>query len=107
MKRLELKNLPVTRPDATEMELSYWIQLQTTIRSPADPQSGADIDEIRKSIRILNVLDEIGQDAKVLELEDSDYEYMVARVTTSKYTFADPAIVQFVDDVMEAGKVEE
>lgn len=104
MKRLELKNLPVTRPDGTEMELSYWIQLQTTIRSPADPQSGADIDEIRKSIRVLNVLDEIGQDAEVLELEDSDYEYMQTKVSAAKYTFADAAIVQFVDDVTAGGE---
>ncbi len=104
MKRLELKNLPVTRPDGTEMILSYWIQLQTTMRSPADPQSGASIDEIRKSIRVLNVLDEIGQDAEVLELEDSDYEYMVTKVTASKFTFADAAIVQFVDDIIKAGE---
>jgi hypothetical protein len=73
------------------------------MRSPTNPQGGADIDEIRKSIRVLNVLDEIGQDAEVLELEDSDYEYMQTKVSASKFTFADAAIVQFVDDVTEAG----
>ena len=99
MKRLTLRTLPVTRPDGSEMNLSYWVQLQTTMRSPSNPQGGADIDEIRKSIRVLNVLDEIGQDAEVLELEDSDYDYMVTKVTASKFTFADAAIVQFVDDV--------
>lgn len=104
MKRLELKNIPMTRPDGTEITLSYWVQLQSTMRMPMNPQGGADIEEVRNSIRVIDALEKAGQDAQVLELEDSDYEFLVTKISAAKYTFADPAIVQFVDDITEAGE---
>ena len=94
----------MTRPDGTEIVLGYWAQLQSTMRMPSNPQAGADIEEIRKSIRIIDVLEKAGQDAKVVEFEDADYEFLITKVSAAKYTFADPAIVQFVDDVTAAGE---
>ncbi len=104
MKRLELKNIQMTRPDGAEITLSYWIQLQSIMRSPTNPQGGADIEEVRKSIRVIDVLEEVGQDAKVVEFEDADYEFLMTKVAVTKYTFADPSIVQFVDDITKAGE---
>ncbi len=104
MKKLELKQLPMTRPDGTEETLSYWVQINSLMRMPANPQAGADIEEIRSSIRVIDVLEKAGQDAKVVEFEDSDYEFLKTKIAGAKYTFADPAIVQFVDDVTKAGE---
>ena len=104
MKRLELKVLPMTRPDGTVINLNYWIQLQSAVRMPANPQEGAGIEEIRSSIRVIDALEKAGQDAKVVEFEDADYAFLMSKVAGTKYTFADPAIVQFVDDIEKAGE---
>ena len=84
------------------MDLSYWAQLQSIMRTPIDIQQGADIEEIRNSIRVLDALDEVGIEAEFLELEDSDFEYLVSKIQVAKFTFADLALVQFVDDVTNA-----
>ena len=101
MKTIPLKKVQMKRPDGVDMTLSYWVQLQTTMRTPMDVQQGANVDEIRKSIRILDALDKAGEDAEFFELEDTDFEYMADKVKASRFTFADPAIVQFVDDVTD------
>ncbi len=94
----------MTTPDGNEMELSYWAQLQMTMRTPMNVQQGADVEEIRKSIRILDALDKTDKEAEFLELEDSDHEFLVSKVSATKFTFVAPELVQFVDDVT---KVEE
>jgi hypothetical protein len=99
MKRIPLKSVQMTTPDGKEMELNYWAQLQMTMRTPMNVQQGADVEEIRKSIRILDALDKIDRDAEFLELEDSDHEYLVTKVSATKFTFVAPELVQFVDDV--------
>ena len=102
MKTLQLKDIPMTSPDGTETSLNYWEQLQATIRMPTDPRAGMDVEEIRKSIRIIDVLDNVGQDAKTVKFEDADYDLLVAKVLATKYHFADPAIIEFVDDVVRS-----
>ena len=104
MKRLQLKQLPMTRPDGVEIVLDYWVQLNSTMRMPMNAQGGADIEEIRSSIRVIDVLEKTGQDAEFVEFEDSDYEFLMTKVSATKYNIADAAIVQFVDDITKAGE---
>ena len=104
MKRIPLKSVQLIKPDGVEVTLSYWVQLQATMRQPMDVQQGADVDELRKSIRIMDALDAAGQDAEFLELEDTDHEFLVSKVGATKFTFVAPELVQFVDDVTAAGE---
>ena len=99
MKTIPLKSVQLTMPSGEEKTLSYWEQLQGTMRQPMNVQQGADVEELRKSIRILDVLDNTDRDAEFLELEDTDHEYLVTKVTATKFTFVAPELVQFVDDV--------
>ena len=80
----------------TETRLSYKSQLEQILRSPANPQAGADYDEIRRSIRILDALE---KEDHVLVLEDADYEYLRERVLGTKWPLIDLVVLQFVEDV--------
>ena len=91
-------------PDGKETTLNYWAQLQLIMRTPMNVQQGADVEEIRKSIRILDALDKIGQDSEFLELEDTDHEFLVNKVSTTRFAFVAPELVQFVDDVTKVGE---
>jgi hypothetical protein len=101
MKRIPLKSVQMLMPNGNETELNYWEQLQATIRQPMNVQQGADVEELRKSIRILDVLDKAGHEADFLELEDTDHAYLVTKVSATKFTFVAPELVQFVDDVTQ------
>jgi hypothetical protein len=99
MKTIPLKSVQMLKPNGEEITLDYWAQLQSTMRQPMNVQQGADVEELRKSIRILDALDKAGKDADFLELEDTDHEYLVTKVSATKFTFVAPELVQFVDDV--------
>lgn len=99
MKTLELKKTKMMVL-GNESEFSYKDMLQVIMESPQDPQKGAGIEEVRKSIRVLDVLE---KSTDVLELEDSDYSFMLAKVKATKFTSANKVFVDFVDDVEKAG----
>lgn len=97
MKTIELKRLETIKPDGSPTVLDYKIQLEGIMRAPLDPSRGADIEEIRNSIRVLDVLSKAKDK---LVLEDADYEYMCRKVNAARYILASPAVIQFVDDVV-------
>jgi hypothetical protein len=95
MKQIQLKTVDI-EVQGVARKLSYKGELQTIFRAPADMQKGANVEEMRRSIRILDALD---KSTDVLKLEDADYDYLKGRVPQAKFAFVDPAIVKFVDDV--------
>lgn len=98
MKKIQLKTVDFNM-QGTVRKLSYKGELETIFRSPTDMSKGANVEEMRRSIRILDALD---KSTDVLELEDADFDYLKGRVPQAKFAFVDPAIVQFVDDVTNA-----
>jgi hypothetical protein len=104
MKRIQLRIVPDERfplgtPEFAINALSWAEAIRQVIRRPLDPQKGADIEEIRRGIRILDALERGGQ---VLELEDADWEHLCAKTRTMQWAFVDRRIVAFVEDVLEA-----
>ena len=97
MRQVQLKTVEIVL-DGKTSPLSYKLQLAHIMRTPS--QNTADLDEVRRSIRILNALDTI--EGNVLNLEDADFEYMCQRVTGTRWPFIDPVIITFVDDVTGA-----
>ena len=106
MKRILLKSVQITPPGRSEITLNYWEHLYNVIRAPINKEQGLDVEEIRKSIRIMDAMDKAGKDAEYLDFEDSDFEYLVSKVNGTRFTFADPAFVQFVDDVTAGEEIE-
>lgn len=104
MKRIQLRVLADDRfpPGTSEFAsnvLSWAEAIRQVIRRPLDPQVGADIEEIRRGIRVLDALDRAGP---VLELEDADWDHLRAKTDAMQWGFIDRRIAIFIDDVDNA-----
>lgn len=104
MKRIFLRVLPDQRfvlgtPDY-ELNIFKWAEaVRQVIRRPQDGQKGADLDELRRGIRVLDALDKARD---ILELEDADWEHLKAKTLAMQWAFVDRRIVAFIDDVIGA-----
>lgn len=87
-------------PLLTLGDMSYRDVLREVTRRPLDPQRGADITEMRQSIRVLDALESADG---TLELEDSDYDTLKSKLSAMQWNVIDKRLVQLVDDVMQAG----
>jgi hypothetical protein len=107
VKRIQLRVLPDPRflPDSPEFgaNLLVWAEaIRQVIRRPFDQQRGADIEEIRKGIHVLDALDKASDG--VLELEDADWEHLRDKTLAMQWAFVDRRILEFVDDIVQAGE---
>ena len=94
MRDIQLKTVDLVQ-DGKKTPISYKNQLAAIMRTPT--RDTADIEEIRKSVRILNELDKVEGD--VLRLEDADFEYVCQRVKSARWPIIDAVILAFVEDV--------
>lgn len=104
MKRIALRIVPDNRfpPGSADFDANvivYAEVVRQVIRRPLDQQKGADIEEMRKGIRILDQLD---KSTTVLELEDADYEHLKQKTNAMPWAFVDKRILEFVDSVNNA-----
>ena len=100
MKTIELKSVPLVA-FGEEQTLEYKSLLQVIVETPEDRQSGASIEEQRKSIRIL---DRLETSNGKMELEDADFEYLLKRVQKTRFTSNNRAFVEFVDYLEKVSK---
>jgi hypothetical protein len=96
MKTSPLKTLA---SDDGSPEIAYAQVLREVLRRPADPQKGADIAEMRKSLRVLDALDSANG---TLQLEDADYDHLKTKLLAMPWNIIDRRIVVLVDDVTSA-----
>lgn len=95
MQTIQLKTVEMQADDQV-IQLSYHAQLTEVLRTPADGKS-ADYNEIRRSIRLLDILEK--NSGPTLTLEDADYEYMKERVLATRWPMINKALQQFIEDV--------
>ena len=100
MKRVFFKVVPITNPNSGEVgELDYRAYSEIAIRQPLDGKS-AGIDEMHKSIRLLEALRNAKGDG--VDFEDSDFDYFCLKVNAIKFNWVDPVFIEFVEDVTNA-----
>ena len=97
MKKIPLKSLPAG--DTTLPDIVYADVIRECLRRPMDQQKGADIAEMRASLRVLDVLDESNGS---MDLEDADYEHLKSKVIAMPWNVIDRRILIFIDDVTGA-----
>lgn len=105
MKRILLRTVPDDRwiPGTEEYRantLVYDDAIRQIIRRPSDGQKGADLDEIRHGVRVLDALDKAENDT--LELEDADWEHLKSKTLTMQWAFVDKRILELVDAITQA-----
>lgn len=104
MKRIPLRNLPEPeRPDDLNGNIDWVAVIRQVIRRPLDPQKGADIEELRRGIHVLDALDACDRD--VLILEDADWQHLLDKTNAMPWGIVDKRVLQFVDDVTNAHEV--
>jgi hypothetical protein len=94
---------PVDTPDYTANMLSWSEAVRQVIRRPLDQQKGADIEEIRSGIRVLDALEKVGED-NILALEDADWEHLKLKTNAMQWAFVDRRIMAFIDDIVLASE---
>lgn len=94
MKIIELKRL------GPEPVVDYVEVFGNVIRRPLNPQTGADISEMRQSLRVLDALDKANG---YLELEDADWEHLKLKLHAQPWNVIDQRIIDLVDEVDNAG----
>lgn len=100
MKHVPLKVVEVTLPDGRTDTLDWKQQLQLIIRQPMNKQQGMDLDEIRKSLRVIEALENSNE--KGCDLEDADYDYLVQKVSAARFGAATPQLLEFLEAVTNA-----
>lgn len=101
MKTIELKKLGNKGEDGA---IDYKELIQMIVQLPTDPRVGLGVEEIRKAVRILDLLDE---SKKTLTLEDADYNVLKEKLSNHKFGIAHKNIIVFVDDIDNAKDVVE
>jgi len=100
MKTIELKTVPLNL-HGVDTEFSYAEFIEILMQSPEKPTEGANIAEIRNSMRVLDALEAA---EKELVLEDADFEYLLRRVNSARFTASNKVFVDFVDYFLELSK---
>ena len=79
------------------------------LKSPKDPQRGATIDEIRKTIPVLDKFEQVKYpdtgDTEIV-LEDAEYDILKDRVETARFTRIDSELIEMVDAINDAEDIE-
>ena len=79
-----------------DITVDYRAVLRDAVRRPLNPQAGMQIDEMRRSIRVLDALDAANG---TLELEDADWDHLKEKVQAMPWAVADRRIIDLVDAV--------
>lgn len=111
---LKLNNYPDPRDeDNKDTAFDMAAQLRIIVRMPITgmQEKGISPDEMRKNIRLLDILDPEGDDAHIPEsgdtvtIEDNDFNYLVEKVKAFKWPFTDRRIIRFIEDIDKAETV--
>lgn len=81
-------------------DLDWRVILEQVIRQPLNQQQGADIEEIRRGVHILDALD--AAKGGTLLLEDKDWEHLVEKTKAMHWGVVDRRLIQFTDDILNA-----
>jgi hypothetical protein len=95
MRQVPLKSVTVIiggNPQA----ISYREQIAEIIRHP---DQAADLEEVRRGIRVLDALE--AATGGVLMIEDADFDHMVKRIKSARWPIVDKFVLDFVRDVTE------
>jgi hypothetical protein len=99
MKHVVFKVVPIASPTKEPGELDYRAYMELAVKQPLDGKS-IGVDEMHKSIRLLSALRDAKEDG--VDFEDTDFDYLCAKMKALKFSWVDPAFEQFVSDVVNS-----
>lgn len=97
MKHVTFKNVPFVHPVTGEKGIfSYRDALLIAVAAPLDGKL-AGMDEMRSSIRLLDVMEKLDKDAQGCDFEDADFKFLQKKVRAMKFKFNSKVFLQFLD----------
>jgi hypothetical protein len=126
MKKIRLENVPISEdtvgevlsqsPDLSQEDrekvaenlrkngvFKYKQVLINSMRTPLDPRSGLSIEEIEKTLPILDAIKKIEEEG-VLELDDKDFEYIEQKLAAVRFNGFDERWVRLKHTIKNATK---
>jgi len=104
VKYIELKQVTTRKGEA--QRLNYATQIEFIVGEAMDgPQGqrqGFDRETNRRALRILDRLEALPDGATILALEDADHTFLVGRVNSFIWPFADRAFEDFCESIEKA-----
>lgn len=100
MRRIQLKVVPVDG----ENDLSYKEHLVTLAEIPMDQQKGVGIEEMRKSVRLLDKIEQAPEEG-FIDLEDADFEFLKQKLEKVTFKRTSRELLQFLDDVLASEQI--
>lgn len=95
-----MKSIPLRSLEAPDgPPIVYAEILREVVRRPLNPREGIQIEEMRRSIKLLDALDSANG---TLDLEDADYSYLKQKIEAMNWNIVDRRILTLVDDVSNA-----
>lgn len=81
-------------------KIEYSIDILKDLLGKAPDQNGLTIEQVRTSIKVLDVID--ASIDGVIRLEDAEYNFVKHRISVTKWIVATKDLVEFIDAVMNA-----
>jgi len=93
MKRIAMKVYESTdgKPELRTQEI-----LANVVRQPLDKAKGIDIEEMRRSVRVLDALD---RSDGTLELEDADWQHLRDKMVAMTWGIVDRRLIELYESV--------
>ena len=81
----------------------YKEMLLLVLRQPKDPRQGVCYDEMRKSLALMETVEKA---TGTLLVEEEEWNELASRVKTFPFVMSHPELLEFMEAVLEAEKVE-
>lgn len=101
MKTILLRKFTDVKPagqDTPGVDITSIQLIKNCVNQPT--QGGLDIDEMKKRIRVLNVLDKLSGEEKEFTVEDADHQTIVNCAKSMRYAFPNQAFIDFDNDIL-------
>lgn len=100
MKKIENKKVKIAVEQWNHVKGSYEVELETSYmdlimgacKRPSNPQLGYSWDDIEKINRIKKLHED---NSEVINVEDSDFQFIIDRVRTNSWTSIDENLLEF------------
>lgn len=97
MRHIPLRSLDDPRGELATVSTAEVIR--NVVRAPLDRQRGADIEEIRRGIRILDAVDAANGS---VELEDADWDHLCEKARVTTWGLVDKRLLVVIEDIFGA-----
>lgn len=94
-------------PDGSRLRLSIAEQIKGALRTPSNPQGGADLAEIAESTGLIRkIFPAINKGKNTVLIENGEHQLLMKKINGVRWLAVDPAIKDWVDSLAALPDIE-